>query len=158
MTVRKSVPITEQGLKRLRAELEDLIANKRPAAAERIHATREESPGSQVDGEYEEVKNEQAFIEGRIRTIQEILANAEVINESEAHDPTMVHLGASVTVSIGRKTQQFTIVGMADIDPAHGFVSDESPVGRALLGRHVGESVNVQAPAGPIKMKIKSID
>ena len=158
MAVQKPVPITAQGVVRLRAELDDLLTNKRPAAAALIHQTLEESPGTQTDGEYEEAKNEQAFMEGRIRKLQEILANAQVIDETEAHNPDSVHLGARVTVTVGRKRQRFTIVGMAEVDPAQGFVSDESPVGRALLGRSLGETVEVEAPSGTIKMKIKSIE
>ena len=158
MTAQKPVPVTAQGLERLRAELEDLKSNKRPLAAALIHQTLDESPGTQTDGEYEEAKNEQAFVEGRIRTLEDILANAKVIDESEAHDPSRVHLGGTVTVTVGRKKQRFTIVGMAEVDPAHGFVSDESPVGGALLGRKLGETVEVDAPSGTIKMKIKAIE
>lgn len=157
MAARKPVPVTARGLERLRAELDELVTTKRPAAAALIHQTLEESPGTQSDGEYEEAKNEQAFIEGRIRTLEDILANAQVIDESEAHDPEVVHLGATVHVTIGRKRRQFTIVGIAEVDPAHGFVSDESPVGRALLGRKKGETVEVNAPAGTIKMTIREI-
>ena len=157
MAVQKPVPVTKAGVERLREELEDLRTAKRPAAAARIHATLEESPGTQNDGEYEEAKNEQAFIEGRIRTLENILANAEVINEDEARKQNFVHLGATVTVTVGRREQRFTIVGIAEVDPAQGFVSDESPVGRALLGRKKGETVEVEAPAGTIKMKIKTI-
>ena len=157
MAVQKPVPVTAAGLERLRAELDDLLTNKRPSAAALIHQTLEESPGTQTDGEYEEAKNEQAFIEGRIRTLEEILANAQVIDETEAHNADAVHLGATVTVAVGRKQQSFTIVGMVEVDPAHGFVSDESPVGRALLGRKVGETVDVEAPVGTIQMKIKEI-
>ena len=158
MTVQKPVPITRAGLKRLQAELEDLLVNKRPAAAARIHATREESPGSENDGESAEAKNEQSFIEGRIRTIQQILANAEIIDEAVAHQTDSVHLGATVVVTVNRREQRFIIVGIAEVDPAHGFVSDESPVGRALLGRRKGETVEVDAPAGKIVMKIKAIE
>ncbi len=157
MSVQKPVPITKQGVKKLQDELADLLATKRPAAAVRIRATLEESSGTQNDGEYEEAKNEQAFIEGRIRAIGDMLANAEIIDEDAARRKDFVHLGATVAVRIGRKDQEFTIVGAAEVDPAHGFVSDESPVGRALLGRKTGDTVDVEAPSGTIKMKIKSI-
>lgn len=157
MAARKPVPVTAAGLERLRAELDDLLTNKRASAAALIRQTLEESPGAQTDGEYEEAKNEQAFLEGRIRTLKEILANAQVIDEREAHKADLVHLGATVTVTVGRKKQRFTIVGMAEVDPAQGFVSDESPVGQALLGRKLGETVEVEAPAGTIAMKITKI-
>lgn len=153
----KPVPITQAGLEKLERELRDLVEHKRPEAAARIQQTREDSPGAHNEGEYEEAKNEQAFIEGRIQTIQQILSNAEVIDENEAHKTDMVHLGATVTVGMGRREQTFTIVGMAEVDAAHGFISDESPVGRALLGKKIGDMVEVNAPAGTIKMKIKAI-
>jgi transcription elongation factor GreA len=157
MAARKPVPVTQQGLVRLREELNDLLTVKRPEAAARIHETLAESAGTQNDGEYDGAKSEQSFLEGRIRTLQDILADAQVIDEEQAHDADVVHLGATVTVAMGRKSQTFRIVGMVEVDPAHGFVSDESPVGRALLGRRKGETVDVEAPAGQIKMKIKEI-
>ncbi len=158
MPTEKPVPITRQGLARLQAELQDLITTRRPVVAARIHETRDLAATSQGDGEYEDARNEQAFLEGRIRTLERILANAEIIEEQEAHDKNSVHVGATVTVSVGRREQRFTIVGMVEVDPAHGFVSDESPVGRALLGHKVDDTVEVQAPAGPVKMKIKAIE
>ena len=153
----KPVPITASGLEKLQAELQELISDKRAEAAARIQQTREDSPGSHNEGEYEEAKNEQAFIEGRIQTIQQILANAQVIDEKTAHKKDMVHLGATVTVSMGRRQQTFTIVGMPEVDAAQGFISDESPVGKALLGQKIGDTVSVNAPAGTIKMKVKKI-
>ena len=157
MAAQKPVPITRQGLARLQEELDELVTVKRVATAERIHQIRELAPTTQGDGEFEEAKNAQAFIEGRILTIEKILANAEVIDESQAHDASAVHLGATVEVTVGGAVQQFTIVGMAEVDPAHGFVSDESPVGRALLGHKIGETVEADAPAGKIKIKIEKI-
>lgn len=157
MAVQKSVPITAQGLTRLQEELHELLTVKRPATAARIHDTRAESPGSQSDGEFDDAKNEQAFIEGRIRTIEQIIANADIIDEKQARKKDFIHLGATVTVTVNRKEQTFQIVGMAEVDPARGRVSDESPVGRALLGRKQGETVEVDAPSGTIKMRIKAI-
>jgi len=157
MAVQKPIPITQQGLERLRGELDDLVTVKRAANAERIHQIREKAPTIQGDGEFEEAKNAQAFIEGRILTIENILANIELIDESLAHDASAVRLGATVAVTIGGKVQELTIVGMPEVDPVHGFVSDESPVGRALLGHKVGETVEADAPAGKIKIKIKKI-
>ena len=157
MAVQKPVPITKAGVKRLQTELDDLRSEKRPAVAARIHDTREDSPGSQGDGEYEEAKNEQAFIEGRIREVEELLANAEIIDEKQARNSSTVRLGATVTVTVNRKQQAFTIVGMAEVDPTKGYVSDESPVGRALLGRKKGDTVEVEAPSGTITMRIKDI-
>lgn len=157
MTAEKPVPVTSTGLARLQAELEELLTVKRPAVAERIHQIRELAPNTQGDGEYEDAKNEQAFVEGRIRVIEKILATAEIIDEAVAHSQDSVHLGATVVVAVNGKTQEYTIVGVAEVDPLHGFVSDESPIGHALLGRKVGDAIEVQAPGGTIKLKIKAI-
>ena len=159
MAVQKPIPITKTGLERLRKELQELVTVKRPATAERIHSIRELSPSTQGDGEYEDVKNEQAFIEGRIMTIEKILGNAEIIDPDAPHDTSTVHLGSRVSVTLpGGKTQTYTIIGAAEVDAAHGFVSNESPVGAALLGSRVGDTVEVNAPAGPIELKIKQIE
>ena len=157
MPAEKPVPVTSAGLARLQAELQELLTVKRSAVAERIHQIRELAPNTQGDGEYEDAKNEQAFVESRIRVIEKILATAEIIDESVAHSQDSVHLGATVVVTVNGKTQEYTIVGVAEVDPLHGFVSDESPVGHALLGRKVGDSIDVEAPGGAIKLKIKAI-
>ena len=158
MTANKRVPITQAGLTRLQDELDDLTGNQRRDIAARIQEIRELSAADQSDGEFDEAKNAQAFMEGRIRTIQGILTNYELIDESDAHKKDKVHIGATVTVSVGRREQRFTIVGMVETDPARGLVSDESPVGRALLGHKIGEAVRVDAPSGPITMRIKAIE
>ena len=158
MAANKPVPITQAGLARLQQELDDLTGNQRRDIAERIHEIRELSATDQSDGEFDEAKNAQAFIEGRILTIQSMLSDYEIIDESDARKKDKVHIGATVTVTVGRREQRFTIVGIAEMDPAQGLVSDESPVGRALLGHKIGEAVEVDAPSGPIKMRIKAID
>ena len=121
MPAEKPVPVTSAGLARLQAELQELLTVKRPAVAERIHQIRELAPNTQGDGEYEDAKNEQAFVESRIRVIEKILATAEIIDESVAHSQDSVHLGATVVVTVNGKTQEYTIVGVAEVDPLHGL-------------------------------------
>lgn len=159
MATEQPVPITKAGLDRLQEELDELLTVKRPATAELIHSIRELAPNTQGDGEYEDAKNEQAFVEGRILAIEKILASAQIIDEKQAHQTDTVHLGATVTVTLlpARTQQAFTIVGAAEVDAAHGFVSNESPVGRALLGRKIGDTIEVQVPAGTVRYKILAI-
>ena len=159
MVVRRSIPITAQGLERLRSELADLKQRRR-TAAQQIQQVREDSPGARDEGEGEETKIEQAFIEGRIREIEAVIDTAELIDEEKAHQSDVVRLGSTVTVRPSRRRKDFTytIVGPTEVDPANGRVSDESPVGQALLGAKVGETVEVNAPNGLLKLKVKAIE
>ena len=125
MTANKPVPITQAGLTRLQDELDDLTGNQRRDISARLQEIRELSAGDQSDSVFDEAKNAQAFVESRIRTVQGILTNYELIDESDAHKEDKVHIGATVTVSVGCREQRFTIVGMVETDPARGLVSDE---------------------------------
>lgn len=160
VTLRRTIPVTREGLERLRAELNDLKTRQRPEAALRIQQSREDSAGGQEEGEGLETRAEQSFIEGRIREIETVIANAELIDEEQAHRSDVVQLGSTVTVRPSRRRKDFTymIVGPAEVDPSSGRVSDESPVGKALLGAKVGDTVEVQAPAGLLKLKVKAIE
>lgn len=153
----KSVPLTKMGSARLEEELHQLTTVGRQEVAEKIHNAKELS-STQNNSEYDEAKNEQARIEGRILDIQNILARATEIDEAGAHKASHVNVGADVTVVDGDgKERVFTIVGSPEADPTSGRISNESPVGQALLGRKVGEEVAVSAPAGLRKYKIKKI-
>lgn len=158
--VRKSIPITAAGLEKLRAELTDLKTRARPEAAARIQQSIEDSPGSREEGEGEETKAEQGMIESRIRELEILISNAELIDEAKAGKMGIVTLGATVTVRAARRRTdaKYMIVGPAEVDPANGRVSDESPVGRALLGAKVGDTVEVQAPAGVVKLHVRAIE
>jgi len=152
------VPITADGLQRLRDELVNLKERRRETA-ELIQQSREDSPGARDEGDGNETKNEQGFIEGRIREIEAIIAAAEVIDEQEIQGSDVVRLGSTVTVRpLPKRTDvNYRIVGPAEVDPKNGFLSDESPVGKALLGAKVGDTVEVATPTGVRKFRVKAI-
>jgi transcription elongation factor GreA len=153
----KPVPLTKAGLSKLEQELEHLRTVKRQEVADRIHQAKELA-STQNNAEYDDAKNEQAFVEGRILTLEKMIQNAELIDEDEAHHATQVRLGSNVTVhtSAGKK-DHYTIVGMAEANPSEGRISNESPVGRALLGKSVGDEVQVAVPAGVLRLTITAI-
>jgi transcription elongation factor GreA len=153
----KAVPMTKEGLERLEKELEQLRKVRRPEVAERIHAAKELA-SAQNNAEYEEAKNEQAFVEGRIMTLEHLLQNATLIDEEAAHHATRVQLGSKVTVNTSEaKTVEYTIVGPAEARPTKGLISNESPVGKALLGKRVGDEVQVSVPKGVLKLTVTAI-
>ena len=153
----KAVPMTKDGIERLQKELEHLLAVRRPEVADRIHQAKELA-SAQNNAEYEEAKNEQAFVEGRIMTLEHLLQNVTVIDEEAAHHSSRAQLGSKVTVTTGDgKPMEYTIVGAAEAQPTQGMISNESPVGRALLGKRVGDEVQVSAPRGVLRMTITSI-
>jgi transcription elongation factor GreA len=152
----KQVPLTKEGLSKLQQELQELMTVRRAEVAQRIHDAKE-LVGAQNAPEYEDARNEQAFVEGRILTLENIIQNAVIIEET--HDHQKVSLGSTVTV-INHKggRDHYTIVGSAEADPKEGRISNESPVGTALLGKAVGDEVQVNAPAGMLRWTIERID
>jgi transcription elongation factor GreA len=154
--VSKQVPLTREGLAKIQRELEELTTVRRAEVAQRIHDAKE-LVGAQNAPEYEDARNEQAFVEGRILTLENIIQNAVLIEEK--HDHQRVSLGSTVTVTNhkGERTH-YTIVGSAEADPKDGKISNESPVGMALLGKSVGDEAQVNAPAGVLRWTIVSID
>ncbi len=153
----KAVPMTKDGIERLEKELEHLRAVRRPEVADRIHQAKELA-SAQNNAEYEEAKNEQAFVEGRIMTLEHLLQNATVIDEEAAHHASRVQLGSKVSVdSSDGKKMEYTIVGAAEARPTEGLISNESPVGRALLGKRVGDEIQVSVPRGVLRLTLTSI-
>ena len=148
--------ITREGLTRLEAELEELRTVRRQQVAERIQKAKE--LGGAVDNAgYDDSKNEQAFVEGRILTLESITDNAIIIGGDAAHSG-QVQLGGSVTLlNQNGGEEEYTIVGSPEADPAQGRISNESPVGKALLNKKVGEDVQVKTPAGTVTLTISSI-
>jgi transcription elongation factor GreA len=153
----KAVPMTREGIERLEKELDHLRTVKRPEVADRIHAAKELA-SAQNNAEYEEAKNEQAFVEGRIMTLEHLLQNATIIDEEAAHHASRVQIGSKVSVDSSEGgTTEYTIVGPAEARPTEGLISNESPVGRALLGKRVGDEVQVSVPKGVLRLTVKKI-
>ncbi len=151
------VMLTKRGLAALQAELEQLTTVRRAEVAEAIRDAQELGPDQQ-DAQYEDAKNQQAFLEGRIGEIERMLERATVIDERAAHRSKDVRIGSIVTVKAkGGKSQKYQLVGPAEADPSAGRISHESPVGRALLGKKRGEKVTIQAPSGELEMTVTSV-
>lgn len=157
MTAEKEIVITKEGLKKIEEELEHLRTVHRKAVAERIRESKQFGELTE-NSEYEEAKNEQAFVEGRILELKRILQNAHVIESDEVHTD-QVGVGSKVTVrDLDTKDEWvYTIVGSVEADPGEDRISDESPVGQALMGHKVGDIVTVEVPAGAARYQIINI-
>jgi transcription elongation factor GreA len=149
--------LTKDGLKKLQDELENLKSVRRIEVAERIKQAREFGDISE-NSEYDDAKNEQAFIEGRIQELEQKLRNVEVISE-EKKSKSVVTMGCKVVVRDMEleEDMEYTLVGTAEADPEAMRISNESPLGAAILGQKVKKVVEVQAPVGTIKYKIMEI-
>ena len=149
--------LTPEGRDQLQQELHELRTVRRPDVASRIHQATE-GGGTVDNAEYEEVKNEQAFVEGRIRDLEQILNNA-VVAERSPESEGQVQFGSAITVQTetGQK-RSYQLVGSAEARPLEGKISNESPVGQALLDRRVGDVVEVTTPSGIQKLTIVSIE
>ncbi|MDQ5852584.1 MAG: transcription elongation factor GreA [Chloroflexota bacterium] len=154
--IEKPVYLTRDGFEKLRAEYETLTRVTRMEVARRIAQAKDLGDLSE-NAEYEAAKHEQAFLEGRIRELQHQLSHAQLIDESANGDKS-VRLGSSVTVrEEDGEEMTYTIVGSAEAQPREGKISNESPVGAALLGKHVRQKVTVQTPSGSYKLTIVKI-
>ena len=148
--------LTKQGFHKLQEELEYLRTTKRHEVATRLHEAME---GGELieDAEYEAAKNEQAFVEGRIQELEILLGNARVIDESEKTDT--VNVGSTVTIQEGDNPEEiYTIVGPAEASPRDGRISNESPLGRALMEKRAGDTVKVDAPAGSFTVRVLKVE
>jgi transcription elongation factor GreA len=152
------VYLTPEGMQKLRQELDHLVNVKRPALAERLHHAIQQGDLSE-NADYQTAKEEQAFLEGRIQQLEIMLLDAVIIREGQG-PKDIVGLGSRVTVieEDEDEPETFVIVGAAESDPTNGRISNESPIGRALMARKVGERVTVQTPAGEIVFKITAIE
>jgi len=146
--------LSAEGLQKLRAELDELVHVKRPEIAQRIHDAKEHGDVTE-NAEYEDAKNEQAFIEGRIQTLDAVIKNAVIIEGTPSK--THVQIGSTVVIQGDGGKETYTIVGSVEAAPDEGRISNESPVGRALLGHKKGEQVTVSVPAGDSTYTIVSI-
>jgi transcription elongation factor GreA len=152
----KTVPLTREGKEKLEEELEELYA-QRADIAQRIHDAQEMGT-SQNDAEYDDAKAEQSMLEGRITERLDILRRAVIIDEASVAGAGRVVVGSRIEVDQGGKTMKYHIVGGPEADPPRGKISNESPVGLALLGKQVGDQVEVNVPRGVVKLKVLKID
>lgn len=150
----KKVVLTYEGLKNMEAELENLKTVRRKEVAEKIKEARGQGDLSE-NAEYDAAKEEQAEIEARIVQLEKMLRNAEVIDEDEGTKDT-ISLGTTVTLLDLEfdEEMEYTIVGSAEADPMNGRISNESPVGMALLGHKKGEKIKIDTPDGEVEFKI----
>ena len=148
------IQLTQKGYNDLKIELQDLIKIKRPKAIDRLGKARSMGDLSE-NSEYTAAKEELAFVEGRVREIEEIINNAQVIENN--HVGNLVQVGSSVTVQTDGKSELFQIVGEFEADPMNKKLSQNSPIGQALINKKVGDLVEVDIPAGKIQYKIVEI-
>lgn len=145
--------VTAEGLEKLTAELHRLKTEKRKELANRIQDAKELGDLSE-NAEYQEAKNEQSFVEGRIAEIENTLKNVEIINHTNSG---IVQIGSTLTVRMLGAEQTYTIVGSNEADPPEGRISNASPLGQAFLGRKVGDVTKVVTPRGDVEATIKKI-
>lgn len=157
LAIEKVFPMTKAGKEKLEQELEHLKTVKRKEIVERIKIARSFGDLSE-NSEYDSAKDEQAFVEGRITTLENMIRNAKIIEESDLVSDA-VSIGKSVTfieLPDGEE-ETYTIVGSAEADPFEGKISNDSPIAQSLIGKKVGEQVTVQTPGGEMQVKIVSI-
>ena len=153
----KITVLTPEGKAKLQAELEHLISVRRREVAERIHQAMEFASDPVDNAEYQDAKDEQAFVEGRIRELDSILDHATVMS-AQSTEAGVVHVGCTVTVEDeSGERETFTLVGSTEARPFEGLYSLDSPLGRALPGHRIEETVIVSAPAGDIRYTILSV-
>ncbi len=150
--------LTPEGAEKIKAELEVLTTTKRVELAARLRDAIKMGDLSE-NADYIMAKEEQAFLEGRIQELQTLLRAATIVNSNGHGEAGIVNVGATVTVQEpGQDPETFTLVGAKEASPRQGKISNESPIGRALLGRRVGETVTAETPGGSIKLKILKIE
>ncbi len=150
----KELLLTPEGLEKLKGELEKLKKEDRQEVINRIRTAKEFGDLSE-NAEYEEAKNAQAFIEGRIQELEEMVRRAKVVVHQAGNK--QVGMGSTVTVKLDGDDEHYEIVGATESDPATGKISVDSPIGRALLGHKPGDLVEITVPAGTMKAKILDV-
>lgn len=144
---KKEIFLTREGFSALQKEHKELSETKRPQAVERIAVARSQGDLSE-NSEYASAREELSFIDGRIEELEELIKNAKIIRETKSNNH--VKLGSQVTLTVKGKKETFTVVGEWEADPINKKISHDSPLGKALLGKKVGEKAEVEAPAGKI--------
>ncbi len=150
----KAIQLTQEGKNNLERELKELTAVKRPAAVDRLSKARSMGDLSE-NSEYHAAKEDLGVVEGRTRELQELLKHVEVVESST--DGSSVTLGSTITVETAGNKQTFNIVGEFEADPMTGKLSSTSPIEKALLGKKVGDAVEITIPAGKTTYKILGI-
>ena len=154
----KPVFLTQDGKAALEGELDSLLNVKRPEIAEQIRQAKEAGDLSE-NAAYEDAKHQQGMIEGRIQELEYMLKHAQMIEEGVHSATEGVQLGHHVTVlSPDGNEEKYFLVGSAEARPAQGKISNESPMGKALLGHRIGEAVEVAAPSGKLRFTVKAIE
>ena len=150
--------LTKEGFQKLQDELDHLRTVKRAEVAARLHEAME---GGELieNAEYEAAKNDQAFVEGRIQELDHLLATAQIIEDTgKPKKNDAIAVGAKVTIKEGNfEAETFTIVGAAEANPREGKISNESPIGKAILGHKLGDTVKVETPGGTYNVKILKV-
>lgn len=156
MSDERTYPITEDGLAKLREELEYLRTVKRPEIAERLRRAIAQGDLSE-NADYVDAKEQQAFLEGRVLLLEEMVSGAVIIEANGSTDGR-VALGSQVTILDDEGSEQtYTLVGAAEVNPREGRISNESPLGKALLGKKAGDEVRVAAPGGDVVYRILAV-
>lgn len=152
--INKKIFLTKEGLEDLKKEHNDLVKTKRPDVLNRVSQARNLGDLSE-NAEYVAAREELSFVDGRIDELEELLKQVELISNGKSN--STVKLGSTVTVDTDKKKEMFTLVGEWEADPHQKKISHESPLGKALIGKKVGEKVQVSAPAGNVIYTIVSI-
>ncbi len=153
----KPVHLTREGREEIITELNELKDNKLPKAIERVARARDFGDLSE-NAEYHSAREDLSFIEGRIEELETIVAHAKLIVQVKAKAGSQVKLGSQVTVNGNGKEHTFTVVGEWEADPVNKKISHQSPLGQALVGKKVGDQVEIEAPAGKINYQITKIN
>lgn len=154
MNTTQKVVMTRQGLAELKKEFDELVKTKRPEAVARLALARGQGDLSE-NSEYAAAKQDLSFMDGRIAELEQVISEAQVV---ATHSRSKIDVGCQVTVHINGKKDTFLIVGEWEADPAAKKISNSSPLGKALLGKKVGDKVEVEAPVGKIIYKVLHID
>ena len=149
------ISLTRAGKEKLEKELSKLKGTKRPQVIERIKRAKEYGDLSE-NAEYEDARNEQSFIEGRIQEIEHILKYADLVKDGNADG--RIALGSKVSVKLNGEAASYEVVGSAEANPAEGKISSESPIGAVLMGKKIGGEAVAQTPGGEVKLKILKVE
>jgi len=155
---KKEVLLTKEGLEKIKKELEIFKTQKRHSVAERLKEAIAQGDLSE-NSEYDAAKEEQAFIESRISVLENMIRNAKIIS-NDGNEKGRVNIGSKVTIKEipSKEVETYTIVGSAESDPLEGKISNESPIGSSLIGKKVGDIIDVPAPSGMLKFEILKIE